>query len=126
LGTVVSTTKKQIEMDFTPGLTDQFPDLMDVVAAAVYGSRIGLGGVAAHLDKSPSLLSRMLNKNPDDLRHLPLADLTGIVQATGDLRPIYWLIEKFCEDNDAKRKRTMDEIVTLLPKLAQLVKAAQK
>lgn len=112
-------------MDLTPGLTDQFPELMDLVAAVVYGSRIGLSGVAAAIDKSPSLLSRMLNRNPDEQRNLPLADLPKIIDATGDMRIIHWLVEKFCEDKEAQRKRELDEIADLLPYLQNVVARAR-
>lgn len=123
---MVTKNKQQIEMDFLPGLTDQYPDIMDLASVVIYGSRTGLGGVAAYLDKSPSLLSRMLNKNPEEQRHLPLSDLPKIVEATGDLRLVYWLVEKFCEDSDSKRKRLMAELSAALPQFLQLVKEASK
>lgn len=116
----------QIEMDFTPGLTEQFPDLMDLMSAVIYGSRVGLSGVAAHLDKQPSLLSRMLNKNPDEQRNLPLADLAKIIEVTGDHRIIHWLIEKFCEDNDAKRRRAFDRLPGLLEEIQETLRDARK
>lgn len=117
-------SKSQIQMDYTPGLTDQFPDLMDLISVVVYGSRSGLGGVAAAIDKSPSLLSRMLNKNPDEQRNLPLADLTKIITETGDLRPVYWLIEKFCEDKDAKTRRAMSRLPELLEEIKEVLALA--
>jgi hypothetical protein len=118
--------KTQIEMDFEPGLTDQFPEFIDLLAACVYGSRIGLSGVATELDKSPSLLSRMLNRNPDDQRHLPASDLPALIRATGDKRPVYWLVEKFLEDSDTKHKRAMADLAKLLPQIQQLVMTASK
>jgi hypothetical protein len=123
--TAVSTTR-QIEMDFTPGLTQQYPELMDLVTVVVYGAKIGLGGVAAELDKSPSLLSRMLNRNPDEQRNLPLADLPKIIHCTGDLRIVHWLVEKYCEDSDAKRKRALDEIPAVVSQLQQLLEIVKK
>lgn len=117
--------KKQIEMDFTPGLTEQFPDFMDLISHVVYSSRVGLSGVAAALDKSPSLLSRMLNKNPDEQRHLPASDIDKIIAVTADKRPVYWFIEKHCEDQDTKRKRAMDEVVSLVPLLQDALRRAK-
>ena len=115
-----------MDVDFEPGLTDQFPEFIDLLAACVYGSRIGLSGVAAELDKSPSLLSRLLNRNPDDQRHLPATDIPKIIKATGDKRPVYWLVEKFLEDSDAKHKRAMADLARLLPQIQQLVATASK
>ena len=116
----------QREFDFQPGLTRQFPNYMDLLAAVVYGSRIGLSGVAAELDVSPSQLSRMLNRNPDDLRHLPADAIPKIVRATGDYRPVYWLMESFLEDPDAKRKRAIDELQLLVPQIQSLIESAQR
>lgn len=113
--------KHQLELDFTPGLTRQFPELLELVAHCVYSSRIGLNGVAAACDKSPSLMSRMLNRNPDDQRHAWLEDLPRIIESTGDLRPIYWQIEKFMEDREAKRKRALDDLSNLMPEIQKML-----
>ena len=109
--------KAQLALDFRPGLVSQFPDWHDLIAHVVYGSRIGLAGVAAHLDRSPSELSRMLNKNPDDPRNLPDRDVVLIIEATGDHRPVYWLIERFLEDPQAKRDRAREDLAALVPQL---------
>lgn len=117
--------RQQLALEFEPGLTQQFPRYMDLIANVVYSSRMGLNGVAAHLDKSPSQLSRMLNKNPDDLRHLPAEDIAGIIECTGDHRPIYWEIEKFLEDPETKRRRAIDQLSRLLPAIQAAVEGAK-
>lgn len=116
----------QREFDFLPGLTEQFPELIDLVTAVVYGSRAGLSGVAGELDMSPSQLSRMLNRNPDDLRHLPAAALVNIVRATDDRRIIFWFMEKFLEDSDTKKKRAISELASLVPQVQRLLDSVQK
>ena len=45
-----------------------------------------------------------------------------MVAATGDKTPVYWLLEKFLEDADAKRKRALDEI----PGLVQALQSAMQ
>lgn len=117
--------KAQMRLDFRPGLTVQFSDWHDLIAHVVYSSRAGLNGVAAHLDRAPSHLSRMLNKNPDDPKHLPASDVVRIIEATGDHRPIYWLIERFLEDKDAKRDRAKDELVALLPQIRRALEGME-
>lgn len=119
-------SRPQVEMDFEPGLTQQFPEFIDLLAAVVYASRPGLTGIAAALDKSPSLLSRMLSRHADDPRHLPAADIPKIIQSTGDRRPIYWLIEKFLEDPEVKRRRALDYLAELMPQLQGLLKEARR
>jgi hypothetical protein len=109
------TPRVQFSLDFDPGLTEQFRSLHEVLAATVYGSRIGLSGVAAHCDLSPSALSRMLNSNPDDPRHLPVDLLTKIMEATGDLKPIHWLVAKFVPDEKMRQHLAVSQLQAVLP-----------
>lgn len=112
----------QLELDFQPGLTEQFPELIDLVASVVYGSRIGLKGCAAALDMSPSNLSRILSRrDPDDVRHFDIGWISPLIQATDDRRPISWLIEKHLEDPETKRKQLVDQVATVLPLLQRFV-----
>lgn len=114
---VTAVSKHQLKMDFEPGITDQFRTLKQCVAAVVYGYRGGLNSVAASCDVSPSTLSRMLNENEDDPRHLPLDFLPSIIDATGDLRPLQWLAAKFLPNDDMRREAAIDRINQLLPLL---------
>lgn len=111
-------------LDFQSGLTAQFPHLEDVLTAVVYGCRIGLNGVAAALDQSPSELSRRLNRESDDHRPARVADMVGIMKVTGDLRPIYWQIEKFMESPEARMARAADQLSHLLPMVVELATQA--
>lgn len=116
--------KTQLEIDFEPGLTEQFPEFMDCVRASVYGSGKQLKAIAADLDMSPSELSRKLAENPNDNVHLQARTLAGVIASTGDLRPIYWLVEKFCEPPDAKRQRALEALAQLGRELPALLKRA--
>jgi len=50
--------------------------------------------------------------------------LPDLIRATGDRRPVYWLIETFLEDQDTKRHRAVAQLADMLPQLQALVKAA--
>src|SRR6185312_3431760 len=95
--------RMQTAFDFTPGLTVQFKSLRQVLAAAVYGSRASLNGVASDLDLSPSELQRMLNRGIADERKLDTDDVEKIIASTGDLRPVHWMVEKFLQDPERMR-----------------------
>lgn len=114
---VTAVAKHQLKMDFEPGITEQFRTLKQCVAAVVYGYRGGLSSVAAACDVSPSTLSRMLNENEDDPRHLPLDFLPLIIEATGDIRPLQWLAAKFLPDDNMRRDAAISRIEQLLPVL---------
>lgn len=120
--------QQQLEISFEPGLTDQFPRFRDVVRASVYGCGRPFKVVAADLDLSESMLSRMLSDNDDGerKRNFPVERLPELVTATGDIRPIYWLIESFLEDEETRQKRALSTIETLLPELQKALTHAQR
>ena len=118
------TTKSQLEIDFTPGLTEQFPEFLDCVKASVYGCGKPFKLVAADLNMSPSELSRKLADNPNDNVHFPAKKLAELIEKTGDLMPVYWLVEKFLEDSNAKQKRALAALAQLSVELPKLLKNA--
>ncbi len=115
---------RQVEINFEAGLTVQFPQFRDVVKAAVYGCGRPFKAVAADLDMTSSELSRKLGDNPNDPVHFPLHMLPELIQATGDKRPVYWLVETFLEDEDVRRSRSVAQIGDMLPQLQALLKMA--
>lgn len=115
---------RQVEIDFEAGLPERFPDFMDCVRASVYGSRRQLKAVAADMDLSSSELSRRLADNPNDPIYLPTHRLPDLIRATGDVSPIYWLIETFLDQPEAKRRRAVAQLSELLPRLESLLAQA--
>lgn len=71
-----------------------------------------------------SELSRKLGDNPNDPVHFPLHRLPDLIEATGDKRPIFWLIEKFLEDNATRHARAVAQLADMLPQLQALLKTA--
>lgn len=116
--------KQQLEIDFEPGLVERFPEFIDCVKASVYGARKQFKAIAADLDMSSSELSRKFAQNPNDPVHFPVFLLPKLIESTGDLTPIYWLIEKFCEDSDAKQKRALEILAQFSRELPRLLKTA--
>ena len=115
---------RQVEINFEAGLTGQFPAFRDVVKAAVYGCGRAFKAVAADLDMTSSELSRKLGDNPNDPVHFPLHMLPELIRATGDKRPVYWLVECFLEDEATRRSRAVAQIGDMLPQLQALLKMA--
>lgn len=115
---------RQVEINFQPGLVEQFPDFRDIVKASVYGCGRPFKAIAADLDMTSSELSRKLGDNPNDPVHFPMHRLPDLIRATGDKRPVYWLVECFLEDEETKSARALAEISNLLPQLQALVKTA--
>ena len=114
---------RQVEINFESGLTEQFPEFRDVVRASVYSCGRQFKAVAADLDMSSAELSRKLADNPNDPVNFPLQLLPALIRATGDKRPVYWLIETFLEDQEAKRSRAVAQLSDMLPQLQALLKS---
>jgi hypothetical protein len=117
-------SKTQLEIDFTPGLTEQFPDFLDCIKASVYGCGRPFKSIAADVEMSPSELSRKLANNANDPVHFPAKELPALIAATKDLMPVYWLVEKFCENSDAKQRRAIEALAQLSRDLPRMLKSA--
>lgn len=111
---------EQIELNFEAGLTDQFPEFQQCLKASVYSCGRQFKAVAADLDMSSSRLSRMLNENDENV-HFPAYRIPELIQATGDLRPLYWLAEMFCQDEAEKQKRAARQFLQEMPRMMKLM-----
>lgn len=120
----VSSTN-QMTLDFEPGLTEKHPHLLDCIRATAYTHRNPLKTIASDMDVSQSDLSRKLAGNPDDPRRFSVDDLERFLVATGDVTPIYWLIERFLQDEKKKQDRALNELAKQLPGILALIKASQ-
>jgi hypothetical protein len=114
----------QLTLDFQPGLAERHASLLACIRESVYTHRNPLKTIAADTDQSQSELSRKLSGNPDDPRRLSVEDFEKLLVATGDLTPIYYLVEKYLTNEGVKQKRAMAELAKLMPSLEALVKQA--
>lgn len=110
--------KKQMTLDFEPGLADRFHSLRECIATGVY--RRGLGSVAIDLDQAPGNLSVQLSDDPT--RHFSVDSLEKYLEKTKDYTPIFYLIEKFLEDKGAAKCAANAEVLQALEQIAPLLK----
>jgi AraC-like DNA-binding protein len=120
----VVSSSHQMSIDFDPGLAERHQSALDCVRECAYTHKHPLKTLAADMDMSQSELSRKLAHNPDDPRRFTLDDLEKFLTATGDMTPIYYLVEKFLEDADLRQRRALSELANLAPQLAALIKQA--
>lgn len=112
----------QVGLDLDPGLLDVYPEFKDAVRASVYSCGRAFKAIAADMDMSVSELSRKLADNPNDPVHFPLNRLPDLMRATGDMRPMHWLIATFIESAEAKKHRAIDQLTSLLPQIHAALK----
>ncbi|PUA19607.1 hypothetical protein [Glaciimonas sp. PCH181] len=114
----------QMTLDFQPGLTERFTGVLDCIRQGAYTHRNPLKTIAADMDMSQSDLSRKLSGSLDDPRRMSVEDLEKYLVATGDVTPIYYLVEKYLSDDEAKQRRAMGELAKQLPAILALIKSA--
>lgn len=110
----------QIALDFESGLTDRFGSLKECIATGVY--QRGLKRIAIDLDQAPSNLSVQLSEN--DSRHFSVESFERYMEKSGDMTPIFYLVEKFLSDKNAKKDAAMLEALSALKALQPLLKQA--
>ena len=114
----------QLTLNFEPGLSERHRSLKACVRERVYGHGAPLKTIAGDMDLSETELTRKLSDNPNDTRDLNCDDLEAFIRATGDVTPIYYLIEKYAVSLEAKRAFASAELARALPGLLALAKVA--
>ena len=115
---------QQLSLNFEGGLTTRYQTLREVVHAAVLASPLGVVGIAGKLDMGHSELSRRLEASAADNRPLRVDDMVRIVEITKDLRPIYWLVERFLQTPEMKQAVALDQLAAILPHVVALAQQA--
>ncbi|TDV04660.1 hypothetical protein [Paraburkholderia caballeronis] len=116
----ISQQQNQLVLDFEPGLTERFGSARECVAQGVY--QRGLKRVAADLNEAPGNLSVKLSDDP--VRHFSLDMFESYVEKTGDLTPIYYLVEKFLGDKRNTKQAAVEQIQAIGPHLVELLRQA--
>lgn len=112
--------QEQMTLSFEPGISDRFGSLRECVATGVY--QRGLKNVAIDLDAAPSNLSVQLSD--DNARHFSVDSLERYIDKTGDLVPIYYLVEKFIKAQDSRQLAAISQLPGIAEQLQRLMRQA--
>lgn len=112
--------QEQLTLSFDAGISDRFHCLRECVATGVY--QRGLKRVAIDLDQAPSNLSVQLSD--DASRHLSVDSLERYIEKTGDLLPVYYLVEKFIKPRDGRQEAALAQLPALAEQLQAMLKQA--
>lgn len=113
----------QHTLNFEPGISERHDSLKALVRERIYGQAKPLKTIAADMDLSQSELSRKLADNPADTRDFTVDDLERYVRSQNDTAPIFYLIEKYAVNPEAKRAYAAAELAKALPGILALAKA---
>lgn len=120
-----TTATNQMNLQFEPGLARKFRSLRRVTAQVVY--QHGLDRCAIAADESPGNFSKALGdreKGDATARRFDLDALEAVMQETGDYTPIYYLIDKYLHDDQAKKDQAIAQLGQMLPEFQKLLKQA--
>ncbi len=116
MSSVFSGDRRQLTLELEPGLTQRYRCVRDAVAQGVY--RRGLKVTAGDLDMAPGNLSVALGD--EGQRKFGVDELERYVQVTGDLTPIYYLVERYLGDQGAARAEALDQALRTIEQLRDL------
>lgn len=112
---------EQISLQLELGLTDRFETLEETIIAVVYGGSKPHKTIAYDLDESPSSLTRKVKGDLD----FPVRHLSALMEITGDLTPLHWLIEKHLAPKRDDRERAITKAIACLEGQPDLQKVMQ-
>ena len=115
----------QMSLQLEPGLAKKYRSLRRATADVVY--RSGLDRCAIAADEGPGNFSKSLadrQKGDTTARRFDLDALEAVLDETRDYTPIYYLIDKYLRDDQARRDEAISRLGTMLPELTQLLKLA--
>lgn len=120
-----TTPTNQLSLQLEPGLARKFRSLRRATAQVIY--QHGLDRCAIAADESPGNFSKSLGdreKGDTTARRFDLDALEAVMDETGDYTPIYYLIDKYLHDDQAKKDQAVQALGAMLPELQKLLKQA--
>lgn len=118
------TGTQQMTLELHVGILNRYRTLRDCVHHVAMDYPGGMKHLAAECDLSESELSRRLNPSDGDKRSCDVNLTVRIMEITGDLRPLHWLVSKFIPTESDRRQAAVDTLAQMMPRIAELLAAA--
>ena len=113
----------QLTLTLEEGISRRHRSLRECVAAGVY--QRGLARTAADIDVAPSKLSEKLSGGTGDrVRDVSVSELERYIEATGDLGPVHYLVDKYLREPSAVQAAAMVQMQQQLQALVASMQAA--
>lgn len=116
--------QSQLTIAYEPGLAERHLSLRDCMVSQVY--QRGHGAIAAKLDIAPSKLTEKLAgvDSSGKPRGMTIDEFERYLDKTGDLTPIYYLLDRFARDPDVAQQEALARLAALADALPALLAAA--
>ena len=86
-----------------------------VFASPIPGGAFSFPRVHVVSAMSPFFGRATAKSEPGDTRQMREADILDIIESTGDVRPIYWLVEKYIQSPEAQKTQAIAQLAELMP-----------
>jgi hypothetical protein len=115
---------QQLSLTFEPGLAQKSRCLRDHMATRVYNG--GLVAIAGKLDMAPSKLTEKLAgaDSGGKARGMTIDELERYLEKTGDLSPVFYLVDKYLRDPEVTRAEALAVLQELAKQMPALMHAA--
>jgi hypothetical protein len=115
---------KQMSLTLEPGIGSRTRSLREHLATRIYQQ--GLTFVAGKLDSSPSKLTEKLAgmDSSGKVRGMSVDELEHYIQATKDVSPIHYLVDKYLQDPEIVQQEAAAKFAELMEQLLPLAHAA--
>lgn len=115
---------QQLSLMFEQGLSQHSRSLREHMATRVYAR--GLVDVAGKLDMAPSKLTEKLagSDSGGKTRGMTIDELERYIEKTGDVSPVYYLIDKYLRDPAVAQQEALAKIAAIADVLPGLMAAA--
>lgn len=113
----------QLTLTLEEGISRRHRSLRECVAAGVY--QRGLARTAADIDVAPSKLSEKLSGGTGDrVRDVSVSELERYIEATGDLGPVHYLVDKFLRSREVVQAAAVAQLQQQVQALVASLEAA--
>lgn len=112
-------TQIQLDLNFE---SPQFDSLEEAFVHSVHTSSISMKHLAGEMNLLPAGLSKRLNLHPEENDpRFNLRQFEKYLEATGDYRPIYYLVERFLQKDQDRLMREFQEFKKRIPEIKKLM-----
>lgn len=114
---------QQFDLDFEGGLDSKYCSLLTCIDDCISRSLHQKKVIAADLDLSPSGLTRRLSVDPSDPNapRFSVELFEKYLEKYNDCTPIYYLVEKFCQKPEDKKRQAISQLANLMPMIQKLI-----
>ena len=110
-----------VSVDVDMADLSNYDTLRDFVRHCVDVHPLPAKSIAMNMDLSPSALSHKLSPGIGETARFNADDLESYIKATGDTKPISYLVAKYCQSDAARKRNVLLQTEAMLAQVQRLL-----